>query len=335
MENQIKEKPRLTEKELTEVLSSSQYKAVPATINTSVSNQSMSVIMQMGEMLKTPGITPELMKDLYAMHRESIGESMRMAYYRDMSLCQGELPSINKNGAIVITKKGTSEVIATTPYSEYSDIMDACQPVLSEYGFAIDAKPFQKKNDDPTMPYIAGCHFTISHNEGHQETTSLELPFDTSGFKNSAQAVKSSASYSRRIALIFALNIREEKDSSDDDGQASGKMKDMVSQSDYDSLKRELNATKQHLKRVVSSGICVRNNLDTVINIRDNIANEYFILAIEAWDSLEEDEQQLILLAPTKGGPFGTKMRDFIKDGSLRKAAEEQQMEKEREHRET
>ena len=64
----------------------------------------------------------------------------------------------------------------------------------------------------------------LSHRDGHREETTLTLPYDSSGSKNSVQAAGSSYSYGRRYATLMLLNIssRAPQDM-DDDGRAAGR----------------------------------------------------------------------------------------------------------------
>src|SRR5690606_9193784 len=56
--------------------------------------------------------------------------------------------------------------------------------------------------------------------DGHSEETTIFLPADTSGSKNSVQAVGSSTSYGKRYTASALLNITTRGE--DDDGRAAG-----------------------------------------------------------------------------------------------------------------
>lgn len=62
----------------------------------------------------------------------------------------------------------------------------------------------------------------LMHRSGHRQSTSIELPRDTSGSKNNVQAVGSSQTYGQRYAAqaILGLSLG---DDTEDDGAASGR----------------------------------------------------------------------------------------------------------------
>src|SRR6185436_7436289 len=47
----------------------------------------------------------------------------------------------------------------------------------------------------------------LSHSEGHFEVKQIDLPLDTSGSKNGAQAVISTVSYGRRALVTMFFNL--------------------------------------------------------------------------------------------------------------------------------
>ena len=111
-----------------------------------------------------------------------------------MAVLQGEMPEINKDGKIVISGEVRSE------FAKYETIMRAIKKPLQENGFAVSFRPEIK--DDKL---IVNC--VVSHKDGHTETSTVELPFDNSGSKNSVQAIGSSMSYAKRYALCLMFNI--------------------------------------------------------------------------------------------------------------------------------
>jgi hypothetical protein len=60
----------------------------------------------------------------------------------------------------------------------------------------------------------------LSHVKGHSETRSISLPADSSGGKNSIQAVGSTTSYAKRYLVGMLLNIITKGE--DDDANGAG-----------------------------------------------------------------------------------------------------------------
>ena len=128
------------------------------------------------------------------------------AYNRDMALMQGEIPPIEFNSQIKVSGQVRSN------YTNYEGIMKVVQPILSKFGFSVSFNPVSKDN-------LLTVDCMISHRDGHIETSSLSLPFDTSGSKNNVQAIGSSMSYAKRYALCLKLNIATGGE--DNDGNTS------------------------------------------------------------------------------------------------------------------
>jgi hypothetical protein len=79
----------------------------------------------------------------------------------------------------------------------------------------------------------------LAHRDGHREETSLDLMHDSTGSKNSVQAIGSSVSYGKRYTMCALLNITTKNE--DDDGataDTSGWISDAQSR-ELDALIRE------------------------------------------------------------------------------------------------
>lgn len=64
----------------------------------------------------------------------------------------------------------------------------------------------------------------------------------------------------------------------------------------------------------------VKENLDSVNEIKDGIANGDYSRAAEAWFELDRETQKALWLAPTKGGVFSTDERHIMKTQDFRQA---------------
>jgi hypothetical protein len=115
-----------------------------------------------------------------------------------------EMPAIPKRG------RGHNEM----PYAKLEDIIDITRPVLAQHGLSLG---FDTRVDNGQIIVAA----KLTHQNGHEETTSLPLPFDNSGSKNAVQAIGSSQTYGQRYTAqaILGLSLG---DDTDDDGAAGG-----------------------------------------------------------------------------------------------------------------
>ncbi len=129
--------------------------------------------------------------DMAERHEEKLAFK---AYNRDMALMQGEIPAIEFNAQIKVNNQVRSN------YTTYEGIMKVMQPILSKFGFSVSFNPQASDN-------LLTVDCMIAHKDGHIEKSSLSLPFDNSGSKNSVQSIGSSISYAKRYALCLKLNI--------------------------------------------------------------------------------------------------------------------------------
>lgn len=162
---------KVEEEKLNPVLSMLQL----AMTDSNVDLEKMDKIMQMAE-----------------RHESKLAEK---SFHSAMAILQGEIPTIAKDG-IIPDKAGK----VRSKFSKYETIMAAIGPVLAKHGFAVSFRP---KVADGKL--IVDC--VVSHKDGHTQETSLELPHDNSGQKNSVQAIGSSMSYAKRYTLCLMFNI--------------------------------------------------------------------------------------------------------------------------------
>lgn len=124
----------------------------------------------------------------------------KAAYDADMAAMQGDLPVVEKR------REGHG-----WKYADWGDIKREVNPVLQKHGFAITHRI---EAGEKEIVVTAIC----SHRDGHREETSLPLPYDTSGSKNTVQARGSSVQYGIRYTGCAIAGIAiggEDKDGAD------------------------------------------------------------------------------------------------------------------------
>ena len=105
---------------------------------------------------------------------------------------------------------------------------------------------FRIGQDDKAMT-VTGV---LGHAAGHTEETSMRLPADTSGAKNSVQAWGSSASYGKRYVTLTLTGIAT---SDDDDGRAAANVKRKSSaESKRDGTSARFNEIKHQFETALS-----------------------------------------------------------------------------------
>lgn len=155
-----------------------------------------------------PNTDVDKLERLTGLYERISAQTARAAYLAAMANLQPELPVITERGGI---KDRAGNVQST--YAKWEDINDAIKPVLQRHGFALSFRTGQ----EGASIIVTGV---LGHRDGHVEETTIHLPADGSGSKNSVQAVGSSTSYGKRYTAMALLNITTRGE--DDDGQRGG-----------------------------------------------------------------------------------------------------------------
>jgi len=173
------------------------------------SQDSASLISVIERAALNPDVDIEKMERLFAMHERMQQAQARKSYMAALAQLQNDIPDdipqrgkiLNKNGGVQST------------YALWEDINERIRPILHRHGFAIS---FRTSQDGGGLT-VTGV---LSHEDGHAEETSINLPHDNSGSKNAVQAIGSSVSYGKRYTAGELLNLTSRGE--DDDGQAGG-----------------------------------------------------------------------------------------------------------------
>lgn len=173
-------------------------------------SEAAAIIQVIERAAANPNVDIEKMERLLDMHERVKARNAKTAYQAALADMQPVLPVIEERGEI---KHGDNKPVQST-YARWEDINEAIRPILAEYGFALS---FRIGRADGLVQ-VTGI---LSHREGHSEETTFDLPVDSSGSKNSVQALGSSVSYGQRYTAKALLNLTS-RHSSDDDGRAAG-----------------------------------------------------------------------------------------------------------------
>lgn len=166
---------------------------------------------------------PEVLDKLVAVRNAELERRAKNAFWRDFALMQPSLPSIERNGSIVIRKKDArtgerdGDIQQASKYALWADILEACSPHMKEHGFGIT---FRQKFEQDGRITVTGI---LSHRDGHMEENSITLKHDATGSKNETQAIGSTLSYGMRYMGTMLLGVASKQ--GDDDGAAAGAQK--------------------------------------------------------------------------------------------------------------
>ena len=168
-----------------------------------------------------PAADIDKLERLLAMQEQITARNARISFAADFAAMQGELPTIEERGHIVVREKArdgsrTGEVIQDTPYALWEDINEGIKPVLAKHGFGLSFRPGVANDGRVTVTAI------LMHREGHREEATMILQHDSTGSKNAVQAIGSSTSYGKRYAAAALLNLTSRDGAeSDDNGKAA------------------------------------------------------------------------------------------------------------------
>ncbi|MGR1582468.1 ERF family protein [Thalassobius sp. S69A] len=155
-----------------------------------------------------PNADLDKLERMLAMKERVDAQSARVAFSAALSAARADIPPIIKDATVDFTsQKGRTHYRHET----LAGIAKQIDPILSKHGLS-----YRFRTDQGQGGVRVTC--IIEHAHGHSEETSLAGSPDTSGSKNSFQAVGSAVTYLQRYTLKAALGLSAEVD---DDGQAA------------------------------------------------------------------------------------------------------------------
>ena len=177
---------------------------------------------------RDPAVDLAKMQGLMAMKKDVEAERASIAFAEAFAELQPDLPVIDRKGRIVVYSKRDrerpegvpegAEPIQKTPYATLDDILEAIRDPLHKHHFSL------RFEHDTTTDGRLITTAILRHRLGHAErATTPPLQHDSTGSKNTVQAVGSSLTYGRRYALMAVLPIvSHAPQDADDDGRAAG-----------------------------------------------------------------------------------------------------------------
>lgn len=185
-------------------------------------SESAAILSVIERMATNPDIDPDRIERFIALKERMDKEAARKEFAAALAEMQSEMPVIEENGRIEVRKRDaktgdrTGEVQQSTTYALWEDINEAIRPVMKAHGFALMFRTGQTPEGKIIVTGI------LSHRAGHSEETTMILMHDSTGSKNSVQAMGSSLSYGKRYTAGLLLNITSRGE--DDDGEAGGRL---------------------------------------------------------------------------------------------------------------
>lgn len=158
------------------------------------------------------------LKDLLVLMREHEEYEAKKAYHRAMAEFKSIPIKVVKESKVDFsTQKGKVRY----NYASLANVVETITSQLSEYGLSASWRT--KQNGSITVVCL------ITHVLGHSEETELSASADTSGSKNSIQAMGSTITYLERYTLLAMLGIATSEQDEDGKGSESKAEKTKVS----------------------------------------------------------------------------------------------------------
>jgi hypothetical protein len=120
-------------------------------------------------------------------------------------------------------------------YADFEAYAKMLDPILADNGLS-----YRFETDQDGGQIRVTC--VVAHRDGHSTRNTLAAAADTSGNKNSIQAVGSTLTYLQRYTLVQAFGLAA---TDDDDGRAAGG--GVISDAQYDALLKEAERVKANL----------------------------------------------------------------------------------------
>lgn len=139
----------------------------------------------------------EKLMDLNDRHQATVA---RRAFDAAIAEAKSKIKPVAKN------RKGNN-----SRYADLAAYAKEIDPILAENGLSYRYRSHQEGN-------VISVTCVLSHRDGHSEETTLSSAPDTSGSKNSIQAIGSAITYLQRYSLTLAIGLSA---SEDDDGRAA------------------------------------------------------------------------------------------------------------------
>lgn len=160
------------------------------------------------------GASIETLEKLMALQERFEANEARKAYHKAMAAFKADPPTIVKSKAVNFATKAGGRT--SYRHADLAEAVNAIGEALSKHGLSAAWKTEQKAE---TNNVTVTCE--ITHVLGHSESTPLTAPPDTSGTKNSIQAIASTVTYLERYTLLAITGLAAGE--TDDDGLATGK----------------------------------------------------------------------------------------------------------------
>lgn len=187
--------------------------------------------MQMLQMAVERGAELPQLEKLMDLQERWEAREAKKAFVTALNAFKADPPNVLKNKKAGFDGRGGSRT--EYEYATLAQVVGMIAPALSKHGLS-----HTWKTDVSEGGIIVTC--TLTHEMGHSETVTLRAPSDTSGAKNSIQAIGSTITYLERYTLLAITGLAAA--GQDDDAGGIVTLINDAQKAELISLMREVNA---------------------------------------------------------------------------------------------
>lgn len=182
--------------------------AVPAA--PAPADSSSHMLEMIDKILRDPSLPMERVNQAFDFYRRLDDATAYKAFNAAVADARAEfVPIVKRN----LVSYGTGDKATSYKHESLGDIAEVIDPILARHGLNYR----YRGTSNPNEPISVTC--IISHRQGYSEETTLRAGADSSGGKNSIQAIGSTVRYLQRYTLTLALGLSTKRE--DDDGKAA------------------------------------------------------------------------------------------------------------------
>ena len=150
----------------------------------------------------TPEQIPALMEKMMDLQERFEKRKAEEAYTQALIELKRALPSFLAHDKVVDFKSQRTGTTTHYTHTTLGAMMETVSPHLIDHGFSLTWN-----SPPPSKPGLVAVTAILTHRGGHSEKTTLEAPPDSSGNKNEAQGVASTATMLQRYTALLRLGL--------------------------------------------------------------------------------------------------------------------------------
>lgn len=190
------------------------------------------------------GVSADILKQMMDLRDREEARNAKIAFTKAVAAAKAEIKPIMKTREVDYTPTGKGRV--NYRHEDLAGIEEQVSPILTKHGLHYR---FESDNGID-RPLTITC--VLEHDDGYSTRTPLSAGADSSGGKNSLQAIASAATYLQRYTLKLALGLSVSHD--DDAKGAVEPAIEFVTEKQVDDIRDLIDQVGANLKKFLEIG---------------------------------------------------------------------------------